>query len=148
MKKEKSCGAVVYKRTEGELVFLLERMVQGHVSLPKGHVEGAETEEETARREIREETGLEAALDTSFRHVINYSPAPGVSKDVVFFLAEALPGKEINQESEVAGLEWLPLDAALAALTFDSDRETLALAAEYLAASTRTTSPPLRRPEA
>lgn len=133
MKKERSCGAVVYKREYDRTLFLLERMVQGHVSLPKGHVEAGETEEETARREIREETGLETALDTSFRHVITYSPAPGVSKDVVFFLAEALPGKEINQECEVAGLEWLPLDAALAALTFDSDRETLALGAEHLA---------------
>ena len=74
MKKERSCGAVVYKREHDRTLFLLERMVQGHVSLPKGHMEAGETEEETARREIREETGLETALDTSFRHVITYSP--------------------------------------------------------------------------
>ncbi len=134
MKKEKSCGAVVFRREGERVLFLLEHMVQGHISLPKGHAEGCETEAETALREIREETGLEAVLDTSFRHVITYSPAPGKSKDVVFFLAEALPGKEIRQESEVAALEWLPREAALAALTFESDRETLALGAEHLAA--------------
>ena len=59
MKKERSCGAVVYKREYDRTLFLLERMVQGHISLPKGHMEAGETEEETARREIREETALE-----------------------------------------------------------------------------------------
>ena len=132
MRKEKSCGAVVYKKEGEEVLFLLEHMVQGHVSLPKGHVEGCETEAETALREIREETGLEAKLCTAFRHTITYSPAPEVSKDVVFFLAEAWPGEMRNQPCEVSALEWLPFKAAAEALTFDSDRETLRLAAEYL----------------
>ncbi len=132
MKKEKSCGAVVYKWEGETLYFLLEHMVQGHVSLPKGHVENDETEEETARREIREETGLEVRLFTDFRRVITYSPAQGVSKDVVFFLAEALPGAMRRQESEVSDLWWLPYEEAVQALTFPSDRETLALALEKL----------------
>lgn len=132
MRKEKSCGAVVYKWEGETLYFLLEHMVQGHVSLPKGHVENDETEEETARREIREETGLEVRLFTDFRRVITYSPAQGVSKDVVFFLAEALPGTMRRQESEVSDLLWLPYEEAVQALTFPSDRETLALALEKL----------------
>ena len=132
MKKEKSCGAVVYRWENEEPLFLLERMIKGHVSLPKGHVEGAETEEETARREIREETGLEVELNTDFRRVITYSPAYGVSKDVVFFLAEALPGEAVRQESEVAELYWLPFEEAEKKLSFASDRETLAFAEEAL----------------
>lgn len=132
LRKEKSCGAVVYKKTESGLQFLLEHMVQGHTSIPKGHVENQETEEETALREIREETGLNVKLDTSFRHVINYSPAPGVTKDVIFFAAESLPGPMANQESEVAALEWMPYEKALSALTHASDRETLTAAWRYL----------------
>ncbi len=132
MIREKSCGAVVYKREKGELLFLVEHMIQGHTSLPKGHVEGNETEEETALREIREETNLEAQLDTSFRHTITYSPREGVIKDVVFFVAEAREGRMINQECEVSGLEWLPYAQAAEAMTFGSDRETLRLACQHL----------------
>ena len=132
IKKEKSCGAVVYRKRMNGLEFLLEHMIQGHTSIPKGHVEGSETEEETALREIREETNLEADLDTSFRHVITYSPGENIIKDVVFFIAEAKPGQMINQECEVSSLEWLPFEQALKALTHDSDRETLTAANEYL----------------
>ena len=72
MKKEKSCGAVVFRREKDGLVFLVETMTLGHISLPKGHVEDGETEEETARREIREETGK--SLDELFREVFKCLP--------------------------------------------------------------------------
>ena len=132
VRKEKSCGAVVYRKDADGLRFLLEHMVQGHTSIPKGHVEPGETEEETALREIREETNLDVTLDTGFRHVITYSPGPDTVKDVVFFAAEAKPGRMVNQESEVASLEWMPFDRALEALTHESDRETLRRARDYL----------------
>ncbi len=132
VKKEKSCGAVVYRREKGERLFLIETMIQGHVSLPKGHVEPGETEEETARREIFEETGLRARVDTAFRRTIRYSPRPGVEKDVVFFTAEAQAGDIIPQPEELRKAEFLPLEEALRALTFASDREVLRAAGEYL----------------
>lgn len=72
MRYEKSCGAVVYTFHQGYPFYLLEYMQKGHVSIPKGHVEENETEEETAVREIREETGLEVKLDTVFRHEITH----------------------------------------------------------------------------
>ena len=133
MKREKSCGAVVYRRVNGVPLFLIEHMALGHVSLPKGHMEGNETEEETALREIREETGLEVRLDTGFRHGIGYSPAPGVYKDVIFFIAEAESDRTVNQESEVSALEWLPFREAVEAMTYETDRETLEKARDYLA---------------
>ena len=132
MKYEKSCGAVVYRMQNGQPVFLVEKMDLGHLSLPKGHVEEGETEEETAIREIREETGLDVTLDTAFRQVITFAPGEGIIKDVVFFIAEAVPGQMINQESEVTSLEWLPYEAAYLTLTHQSDRETLQKAKEYL----------------
>ena len=141
MKYEKSCGAVVYKEEYGNFWFLLENMVQGHTSIPKGHVEGNETEAETACREIREETGLEVRLDTVFRHDIWYSPEEGVRKQVVFFVAEAKPGKPKNQESEVASLGWYDYEQAIRALTHESDREVLMHAASYLAVKYRRRNP-------
>lgn len=132
MKYEKSCGAVVYKIEDGKLFFLVEHMVQGHISIPKGHVEGNETEEETALREIREETGLEVALDTVFRHDVSYSPEPGVEKKVIFFCACPTGGVMKNQEIEVSALEWLPYDQAIEAVTYDTDKEVLAHASVYL----------------
>ena len=132
MKNEKSCGAVVYRTVNGELQFLVEHMVQGHTSLPKGHVEENETEAETALREIREETNLEVTLDTNFKHTITFSPREGVLKDVTFFVAKAKDGELVNQESEVASLEWLPYREAVAAMTYDDDRGTLVKAKKYL----------------
>ena len=132
MRHEKSCGAVVYRREGGQLLVLVEHMALGHCSIPKGHVEPGETEEETARREIREETALEVRLDTRFRRTVTYSPAPGVSKDVVFFVAEALGTAVREQESEVSRAEFLPADQAMAAMTYDSDRAVIAAARDYL----------------
>ena len=132
MKQEKSCGAVVYKREKERVFFLIEHMALGHVSIPKGHVEEGETETQTALREIKEETNLDVSLDAGFRNVITYSPYPGVIKDVVFFVAEAVSDELINQECEVSGLEWLSYEDAQKVLTFESDRDTLRKAREYL----------------
>ena len=132
MKYEKSCGAVVYRVENCRLYFLVEHMRLGHISIPKGHVEGNETEEETARREIKEETNLDVRMDTAFRHEISYSPASGILKQVVFFAAEAVSREMKNQECEVSGLEWLPYDEAVRAVTYDTDKEVLSHAAEYL----------------
>ncbi len=132
MKKEKSCGAVVWLNEDGKRLYLIEHMAGGHYSIPKGHVEGDETEVQTAEREIREETALEVTLDSGYRRVISYSPAPDIEKDVVFFVAEA-PGREVtNQECEVSALYWLPYREALERLTFDSDKDVLRGAEAYL----------------
>lgn len=51
--REKSCGAVVYRMNGSNIEVIVIRMNYGHWSLPKGHVEGHETEHETALREIK-----------------------------------------------------------------------------------------------
>ena len=135
MIKERSCGAVVYKKEKNEYLFLLEKMKLGHISLSKGHDEANESEEETALREIKEETNLEVDLDTGFRHVISYSPYDGCMKDVVFFVARVKDnGKMIPQECEVSGLVWKNFQEARELLTFDSDKQTLESAYNYLKA--------------
>ena len=132
MIREKSCGAVIYTETESGRNYLIETMRQGHVSLCKGHVEGRETEHETTRREIREETALEVRFVGDFRETMEYSPRPGCLKEVVFFLAEALGTETRPQEAEVRELSWLPLEEALTALTYESDRTVLERASQAI----------------
>jgi bis(5'-nucleosidyl)-tetraphosphatase len=132
MKQEYSYGAVVYQIKEGKTLVLVEHMALGHTSIPKGHIEEGETEEECALREIREETNLEVNLDTSFRHTVTYSPKEGVMKDVTFFLATPKTESMIPQLCEVSSLEWLEIEKAIQAMTFDTDKETLSLAWEKL----------------
>lgn len=81
MKKEKSCGAVVFKENQ----VLLIKHVLGHIDFPKGHMEAGENEKETAIREVKEETNIDIILDSKHFATISYSPKEGVCKEVVFF---------------------------------------------------------------
>ena len=91
-----------------------------------------ETESDTAKREIREETGLEVELDTGFRQVVTYSPKRGVIKDVVFFVATPVGGKEKPQEAEVTSIAWFSFRTAREMATYASDEEILLAAEKYL----------------
>lgn len=132
MIREKSCGAVVYTVRNGRRLYLVEHMVKGHTSICKGHVEGAETEIETAAREIFEETALKVRFIDGFRHTIEYSPYEGCMKEVVFFLARSEGEDTEPQPEEVLSTRWLTLERALTALTYQSDRETVLLADDFL----------------
>ena len=132
MRQEKSCGAVLFREENGCREYLLLRSVHGHVSLCKGHVEGNETEHETAIREIREETALCVEFVENFREVITYSPKPDCMKDVVFFLARVSGGTLTCQPEEVADAWYAPVDEAFAAITHTSDREVLEKAERFL----------------
>ena len=64
MMHEKSCGAIVYRKSHGNIeILLIKHVNSGHWSFPKGHVEGTETEVETAKREIKEETAIDVLID-------------------------------------------------------------------------------------
>lgn len=135
--KEKSCGAVIYKldKNTNKLVFLILHMNLGHYSLCKGHVEKEDkNEEDTARREIKEETSLDVLLDTNFKEVITYSPKEGVIKDVVFFVAEDISNinPKDNHDNEVNNIYYLPFIEAYNLLTYPSDKKVLKKAYEYI----------------
>lgn len=87
MRKEKSCGAIIYKYVDNELFILLLKHNLGHWAFAKGHVEDGETEQETAIREIKKETNLDVTINSDFRYVITYSPYEGAIKDVVYFFS-------------------------------------------------------------
>lgn len=133
MKKEKSCGAVVYRKgKDGTEILLIQHKNGGHWAFPKGHVEKNETEEETALREIREETGLKVKLNTGFRQSVTYSPKPEVMKDVIYFAAKASPDDKAKpQEKEVEALRWERPKKAEELVTYANDRDILYAFLEY-----------------
>src|SRR3989338_8950441 len=118
--QEKSCGAVVYREAKEQL-FLLLRYSANHWDFQKGHVEGKETEEQTARRELLEETGIStAALIPGFRKTIKYfytANGNRIKKEVVFFLMKT-DEKDVKLSHEHIGFEWLPYGEAMKRLTF------------------------------
>ena len=132
---EKSCGAIVYTVENDEIKYLILEETSGFHSFPKGHMENGETEEETALREIREETNLEVDLFTDFRVSEQYNPAekPGVTKQVVYFLAE-YSGKKpcVTRPNEVKALKSRRLEDALGIMEHNNRKELLKQADGYI----------------
>lgn len=134
LKKEISYGGVIYKKENGKILFLTEKMKLGHVSLCKGHYELGETPYQTALREIKEETNQDVIIDPKFREIISYYPNKNVYKDVIFFLAKIKSEKELvdNHDDEVLSSKFLPYKEARKELTHKSDKKVLKKAYQYL----------------
>ncbi len=115
---QKSCGAVVFRKNNGVLEYLclFQRRSQTY-SVPKGHMEAFETEEETAQREIKEEIGISVDFVQGFRETVQYGIVGGKLKTVVFFLAECHENISID-ESEIEKYEWLSAENAKAILPY------------------------------
>ena len=124
MKKEKSCGAIVfYLKDNKEQILLIKHSNSGHWSFPKGHVEAGETEVETAVREIKEETGVSVNIDTRFREVVTYSPKKDVIKDVIYFFATASDYHTKRQEEEVSEVKWVDMGSAIKCVSYRNDKQ-------------------------
>lgn len=132
MKFEKSCGAIIIRKNNNNVETLLIRMLGGHWSYPKGHVEQNETEIETALREIKEETNLDVIIDTRFREITTYSPKVDVIKDVIFYLAIAKTNDVKIQETEVSEYMWININEAFNIITFEEDKKILKKAIRFI----------------
>ena len=135
MHHEKSCGALVVRRDEddGKLYILMIRhKPHGHRSFPKGHMEPGETEYMTAVREVFEETAVQIRIDSKFRETVHYSPMPGVSKEVVYFLTHTTQKNIHPREGEIAQVEWVPVDQVEASLTHENDKVVFRAAMKQL----------------
>ncbi|RJG26144.1 NUDIX hydrolase [Paenibacillus thiaminolyticus] len=115
--KEISAGGVVYRRCGEQIEFQLIQDRYGRTSLAKGKMEPGETIEQTALREIREETGMEGSivgkLDT-IRYQYTSPEAGTVDKEVHYFLVEATAGQLTPQVEEIRSVEWYEPQAAWA----------------------------------
>ena len=132
MKKEKSCGAIVYKYEKNKLYFLIVKHNRGHYSFPKGHMEKDETEEETAIREVKEETNVDIKIIRGFREKITYSPKEDTIKDVIFFLANPLNENLKPQEEEINQVKWYDENAVFDIITYEEDKNILKNALSFI----------------
>ena len=133
MKYEKSCGVVTYILINNEIHYLLVKQTNGFLSFPKGHVEGNETEQETALRECLEETALKVTIKKGFREVINYKiPEIDVDKDVVLFVGEIDNLDYHRQEKEIDDIQVYTYQEAYNLLEFDNWKNVLKKANDFL----------------
>lgn len=131
MKKEKSCGNIVFKKENGVLKVLLIHHNLGHYGMPKGHVELGETEEETALREVFEETGISSYIIDGFREMITYSPKENVIKDVIYFVGETNDFETTPQISEVSEAFFTETSKAVELVTHEEEKKVLEKAIEF-----------------
>lgn len=115
MKKEISAGGVVYRK-HGELleIQLIEDRF-GRMTLAKGKMEAGETIEQTALREIEEETGITGQISgplTIIFYVYEHVQLGAIQKEVHYYLVEANSGQLEAQVEEIKGVAWYaPLEA-------------------------------------
>ena len=117
--KEKSCGCIIIDNNK----VLLIQQNQGFWGFPKGHVEDNETEEETALREVKEETNLDVKILGNKKYKIEYVTDKGNPKEVIFFLASPLNKDIKKQDAEIKNIKWLRFEDALKTITYDNTRE-------------------------
>lgn len=127
-----SAGGVVLRMGRRGLEVLLVTLRQGAVwSLPKGQVEPGERYAETAVREVREETSVEARIlaplgRIRYHFTVRDEAIPvAVTKEVHYFLMRYQAGEPKPQLAEVEGAEWVPVRVALARLSYANERDML-----------------------
>ncbi|NHV97179.1 MAG: NUDIX domain-containing protein [Thaumarchaeota archaeon] len=135
MLEERSAGAIVVHRSDSMIEYLILHYPAGHWDFPKGNVEKGESELDAAIREIGEETGLtDLKFINGFKKMIQYYYRKGdqlVKKTVTFYLAESKT-KDVKISFEHQGYVWLPIDEALAKVTYQNARNVLKEAHQFL----------------
>ena len=121
MKKEKSCGAVIYDHDK----VLLIKQSNGDWGFPKGHVEGDETEMETSIREVKEETNIDIEVFIDKKYTISYEISESILKEVVYFAAKPLTNELLIQPNEILDAKWLDFNSAIKTITHDRVRNVL-----------------------
>jgi len=135
-KDEFSAGGVVFKKAEKDTkIVLIARNESTIWCLPKGKIESGESPQEAARREVKEETGLDSRLVKelgSIKYQFFTKDHTKVFKVVLFFLFSYLGGSTKDHDHEVDEARWFTIDEALEVMTYPSEREIVTKSRQIL----------------
>jgi 8-oxo-dGTP pyrophosphatase MutT (NUDIX family) len=125
--EEVSAGGVVVKGEDVLVVVPTRRAANGSrvLALPKGHLDGDETDAQAAAREVREEGGVEADLLGPLGEVRYHYRRNGrlISKRVRFFLFRFRSGSPADHDQEIEDARWVPMTQAVNELSYPGERE-------------------------
>jgi len=125
---EKSCGAVIFRKTRGKYaVLLIKNRYADFWSFPKGHVEEGENEYQTAIREVKEETGL-TLTGYRFRGLITFVSDVCEQEMMCLYTADTFEG-ELTECNE-GELKWIPKAEVTSLPTWEGDALFLKLLLE------------------
>jgi 8-oxo-dGTP pyrophosphatase MutT (NUDIX family) len=133
-----SAGGIVVRFEDGvpSLVVGMRRRDRDGITwtLPKGTPHAGETREETALREVGEETGLEVRITGPLDSIEYWFVQHGtrIHKTVHYFLMEPTGGDLSRHDREFADVRWVPFREAPALLTFETERALVDLAARLI----------------
>ncbi|MFI5225669.1 MAG: NUDIX hydrolase [Candidatus Limnocylindrales bacterium] len=132
-----SAGGIVIAHEAGVPRFVAGRRRREYTTtwtLPKGTPEPDETTEETALREVSEETGLAVRITAPFDsiHYTFIQHGTRIHKTVHYFLMETVGGDLADHDHEFDEVRWIPFADAPGILTFETERNLVARAAERL----------------
>ncbi len=132
-RQEVSSGGVVFRRFADGPKYLLILDGHGNWGFPKGHEETGESAEQTARREIQEETGLTALTLHTSLPALEWTFSSGrtlVRKRCNYFLFESAVGETCPQHDEgITRCVWFSYQDATQDLTFPNTSKLLEKAA-------------------
>jgi 8-oxo-dGTP diphosphatase len=138
MKQEFSAGGIVYKKTRNNIYILVCQHSQHHGWVfPKGligdHIEN-ENKEETAVREVKEETGVNAKIimplkEVSYWYVFNKEK---IKKTVYYFIMKYVSGNIENHDFEMENVEWVEKNKVKDKLTYKSDKKVWEEAEKFI----------------
>jgi 8-oxo-dGTP diphosphatase len=124
----RAAGGLVVRRQSGQLqIAVVHRPVHQDWSYPKGKLEEGETFEDAAQREVLEETGLICRLVRFVGHT-DYIDRKGRPKVVAYWVMAAEAGT-FSPNEEVDELRWVDVEGAGLLLSYERDRELLAVVA-------------------
>jgi len=136
--RETSSGGVVYRERDGTTEVALIR-VGPRWCLPKGQVEQGEELQETALREVKEETGLDGEVVAKIGDISYWFTGKNkndgtvkIFKRVYFYLIHYLGGDMSQHDQEVEEVCWSPISEAVNRLSYPTERETVDKAAALL----------------
>ncbi|OLT36882.1 NUDIX hydrolase [Rhodococcus sp. BGS-1C] len=103
-------------------------------SLPKGHIEQGETAEQTAMREVAEETGIRGTVLASLGSIDYWFVTEGrrVHKTVHHYLLRFLGGELSDEDVEVTEVAWVPLSELPSRLAYADERKLAAIAGQLI----------------